>query len=563
MHARWLVVWLVVAGVGSGRGWRSPGRRRTVAAPRRRGRFVYHARDLVALRAKVRYTTMIALPDGEDIIEVTCGDKEFWIVNAHGGVAYVKPAKPGSDTNLNLLTASGHVYAFVLSEISEVKGAEPDLAVYLESDDPALVARAHEPPKYVPAQQLEDFRAQAEIAREDARRATAAARGAPRGGDHGVSHHLSAPPAVHVSPRARDGAVLRARDVSRRPRDVHPGPSPELPSLYELKDGLPNLINFEVHDGTYVVPKVLDSGYFTIGKKRLEFHARRRAVGGAVMAEPSHVVTGPGRARRRSPIIDGRRPGVMPRQLQRWVLVGPSRWSWSASWRCRDGPRSRDPVRRAPATAAAAVDANQQRIEEYQRRIEEQAQRLAAEQAALQATKGGRRRPETPAAGPADRQRARRGTEPTTTGGRPAGARAPRGSLAVRGQRRVQSGSRGRGAVERRAAAHERVSGAPTAPAGRAAASTAACGTAPPRRRRRDADATTPAAARPRRHAADARARGVAGHAARLTERADVPAVGRHDHRDRADESAGRHVRRPGELPGHDGRVCGRSASMC
>ena len=80
----------------------------------------YHARDVVALRAKVRYTTMIVLPEGEDILEVTCGDKEFWIVNAHGAVAYVKPAKPGSDTNLNLLTASGQVYAFVLSEISEI-----------------------------------------------------------------------------------------------------------------------------------------------------------------------------------------------------------------------------------------------------------------------------------------------------------------------------------------------------------------------------------------------------------------------------------------------------------
>src|SRR5580700_5468568 len=109
----------------------------------------YHARDLVALRAKVRYTTMIVLPEGEDILEATCGDKEFWVVNAHGDVAYVKPAKPGSETNLNLRTASGQLYAFLLSEISEVKGADPDVAVYLEPDDPAAFAPGHEPPKYV------------------------------------------------------------------------------------------------------------------------------------------------------------------------------------------------------------------------------------------------------------------------------------------------------------------------------------------------------------------------------------------------------------------------------
>src|SRR5580658_9458589 len=51
----------------------------------------YHPRDLVAVQAKVRYTTLIQLPDGEDIVEATCGDKEFWIVNVHGSVAYVKP----------------------------------------------------------------------------------------------------------------------------------------------------------------------------------------------------------------------------------------------------------------------------------------------------------------------------------------------------------------------------------------------------------------------------------------------------------------------------------------
>src|SRR6266849_2534740 len=77
----------------------------TPAASRGARTVPYHARNLVALRAKVRYTTMIVLPEGEDILEATCGDKEFWIVNAHGAIAYVKPAKAGSETNLNLRTA--------------------------------------------------------------------------------------------------------------------------------------------------------------------------------------------------------------------------------------------------------------------------------------------------------------------------------------------------------------------------------------------------------------------------------------------------------------------------
>ena len=267
MNLRWPLLLIALAGSAQGLA-----RAQSLAPPVPHTRTIpYHARDLVTLHAKVRYTTLIALPEGEDIIEVTCGDKEFWIVNAHGALAYVKPAKPGSETNLNLLTASGQVYAFVLSEISDKKGAEPDLAVYLEPDDPASVARAHEPPTYVPAQQLEDFRAQAEIAREDARRATATAEAHL---DEGLTaFRTTYPLRLQFTYRVALGTspfFIRAMFHDDHVTYIQ-AQAPELPSLYELKDGMPNLVNFDVHDGTYVVPKVLDSGYFTIGKKRLVF----------------------------------------------------------------------------------------------------------------------------------------------------------------------------------------------------------------------------------------------------------------------------------------------------
>ena len=50
----------------------------------------------------------------------------------------------------------------------------------------------------------------------------------------------------------------------------------ELPALYELKDGKPALLNFQVHEGTYVVPKVLDKGYLALGKERFEFSQQGR-----------------------------------------------------------------------------------------------------------------------------------------------------------------------------------------------------------------------------------------------------------------------------------------------
>ena len=50
--------------------------------------------------------------------------------------------------------------------------------------------------------------------------------------------------------------------------------APEKFSVYEMKDGKPNLISYELRDGTYVIPKVMDSGYLQLGKKRMEFKRR-------------------------------------------------------------------------------------------------------------------------------------------------------------------------------------------------------------------------------------------------------------------------------------------------
>ncbi len=74
------------------------------------------ARSLVPLQTRLRYTTMIVLPDGEEILDVICGDKDFWVISATHNIAHVKPAKEGATTNLNLVAASGTVYSFLLTE---------------------------------------------------------------------------------------------------------------------------------------------------------------------------------------------------------------------------------------------------------------------------------------------------------------------------------------------------------------------------------------------------------------------------------------------------------------
>jgi hypothetical protein len=50
----------------------------------------------------------------------------------------------------------------------------------------------------------------------------------------------------------------------------------ELPALYEVKDGKPALVNFQVRNGTYVVPKVIDHGYLALGKAQFPFKQQGR-----------------------------------------------------------------------------------------------------------------------------------------------------------------------------------------------------------------------------------------------------------------------------------------------
>ena len=69
----------------------------TVAHGQQSARIVhYHANDIVAIRAKMHYTTLIELPASEKILEVATGDKDFWILDAVQNYCFLHPAKVDS-----------------------------------------------------------------------------------------------------------------------------------------------------------------------------------------------------------------------------------------------------------------------------------------------------------------------------------------------------------------------------------------------------------------------------------------------------------------------------------
>ena len=219
------------------------------------------ARSLIPLQTKLRYTTMVVLPEGEEILDVICGDRDFWVISSTHNIAHVKPAKEGAATNMNLVTASGAVYSFLLTEKSG--NGMPDLKVYVNADPNAPQGK----PKYYSAAQVEDL--QAELAE-----AKAAVEAANRRTAESIAAYQQQYPGklqfVYGAPRYVKPFLVRSIWNDGQFTYIK-ADATELPALYEVKDGKPALLNFQVHEGTYVVPKVLDKGYLALGRERFDF----------------------------------------------------------------------------------------------------------------------------------------------------------------------------------------------------------------------------------------------------------------------------------------------------
>jgi type IV secretory pathway VirB9-like protein len=219
----------------------------------------YHSQDIVAIRAKVKYTTLIELPTTEKIMEAATGDKDFWIVDVVGNFCFVHPAKQGISSNLNLITDKGNIYSFTLQDISASSG-EPDLKVIIEPADRSAIVAASGPPQFVPAAQLEQSKQQIAALQSHVEQA--------------VDEYKSSYPM-----QLKFDYVYKANEAPFDIQSIYHDDkftyiktnAPEKFSVYEIKDGKPNLVTYDLREGTYIIPKVMDDGYVELGKKRMSF----------------------------------------------------------------------------------------------------------------------------------------------------------------------------------------------------------------------------------------------------------------------------------------------------
>jgi type IV secretion system protein VirB9 len=209
----------------------------------------YHAQDIVPIRAKVKYTTLIVIPATEKIMEAATGDKDFWIVDVVGNFCFVHPAKAGISSNLNLITDKGNIYSFTLTDTT-ASGGDPDLKVIIQPADA----------QYVPAAQLEQAHQQIST----------------------LQSHVGATVDEYKSAYPLALKFDYTFKTNEAPFDIQSiyhddkftyikTNAPEKFSVYEIRDGKPNLINYDLRDGTYIISKVMDNGYVELGKKKMDF----------------------------------------------------------------------------------------------------------------------------------------------------------------------------------------------------------------------------------------------------------------------------------------------------
>jgi type IV secretion system protein VirB9 len=224
------------------------------------------------IRAGLLQSTLILLPAEEKIATVFGGDTVDWVFDG-GHVASrfisVKPKLANTTTDIHIVSDHGNEYTLQLQEISNDADAHFDSKVFIVPGDKAAKDRLTDMPVFVPAAELDKAKQEAVTAKA-AQAAELKAEEA-----KAETYRSQYPGSLHFDFTwdEKKGKELGLQQIWHDDKFTYlRGQFQETPALYELKDGKGSLINFDFNAGLYTVPKELDNGYLTIGKKRVDFH---------------------------------------------------------------------------------------------------------------------------------------------------------------------------------------------------------------------------------------------------------------------------------------------------
>ncbi len=250
---------------------------------------VVEAEDqIVRIRAKTRHTTIIVLPATETVLDFVVGDSEYWHLTGAANLAFLKPVAEGVTTNVALVCASGRIYSFLVTERGS---SDPHLVVRIEAQEkngPGISTARHEP-AFVARGQVAAYQQMADTAMKtakaaqmdaDSRIADAAALAAGETEAFRADYPTRLKFPYRLAGKAlkwpflvqgmwHDGQFTYLRSSAQ-----------ESPALYEIKDGKPALVAYDLtEDGLYVARHLLGDGWLQIGKQKAQWKVEKRGFG--------------------------------------------------------------------------------------------------------------------------------------------------------------------------------------------------------------------------------------------------------------------------------------------
>ena len=243
--------------------------------------------QIIRVRTRVRHTTIIQLPGRENILDFVVGDSEYWHLTGAANLAFLKPISEGVSTNVALVCESGRIYSFLVSE----QQGQPHLVVRIASaaeSDPRISPTIHQP-AFVARDQVEAYQQMAEQARQSAVAAQTEAEQQIDAVRQGAALEINSfradyPTRLKFPYRLQDKALKWPFLVQGMWHDGQftylRSNAQESPALYEIKDGKPSLVAYDLtEDGLYIARHLLGDGWLQIGKKKVQWKLERQEIG--------------------------------------------------------------------------------------------------------------------------------------------------------------------------------------------------------------------------------------------------------------------------------------------
>src|SRR5262249_992077 len=154
----------------------------------------------------------------------------------------------GAASNLNLICASGNVYSFILTEVA---GGDVDYKVFVEPSEQSSIGSASSSnPRFVLAEEVAHYKAQVTTLQEQLTKTQTEA--AKKTESEINEYRAKYPSSLKFQYRYQNQNPFQVTAIFHDDNFTYiHSTAREKPAIYEIKDGKPNLINFQLENGCY------------------------------------------------------------------------------------------------------------------------------------------------------------------------------------------------------------------------------------------------------------------------------------------------------------------------